>query len=205
METTENDFLEAAEKQFADHGYAGAKIRAIADQAKANLGALHYYWGSKEGLFRAACKRRMEPLIQERLTRFAAMDPANLKIEDILRAYFEPAFLQGRENPSRRDHLCEIYARILTDPSPEVKIIMSEIFAESTSTFVRLLRTACPHLDDKTFYWRLHAVLGIFQHSSTYTSNINRLAGGIFDAGSIETGLGHIIGFVASGLKAPAD
>ena len=69
-DTTENDFLDAAERQFAENGYAGAKIRAIAEEAEANLGALHYYWGSKESLFRAACSRRMEPVIAERMRRY---------------------------------------------------------------------------------------------------------------------------------------
>ena len=32
-ENTETEFLDAAERQFAENGYAGAKIRAIADEA----------------------------------------------------------------------------------------------------------------------------------------------------------------------------
>lgn len=110
-ETTETEFLDAAERQFAENGYAGAKIRAIADEAKANLGALHYYWGSKESLFRAACGRRMAPMIEDRMARFDALGESPNSIEDILHAYFEPAFLTHRENPAKAQAvLPDLYA-----------------------------------------------------------------------------------------------
>lgn len=203
-DTTENDFLDAAERQFAENGYAGAKIRAIAEEAEANLGALHYYWGSKESLFRAACSRRMEPVIAERMRRYDGFGDRSPTVEEILRAYFEPAFLSNREDPAKRAHFCRIYARILTDPSPEVKTIMAEIFSECTARFVTLLRETCGHLDDNAFYWRLHCVFGVFQHAATYTDNIGTLAEGRFDMNDLDTGIDQIVHFVASGLKAPA-
>ncbi|CAN7351987.1 TetR/AcrR family transcriptional regulator [Rhizobium sp. LjRoot254] len=203
-DTTENDFLDAAERQFAENGYAGAKIRAIAEEAEANLGALHYYWGSKESLFRAACSRRMQPVIAERMRRYDEFAGRAPTVEEILRAYFEPAFLSNREDPPKRAHFCRIYARILTDPSPEVKTIMAEIFSECTARFVTLLRGTCKHLDDNAFYWRLHCVFGVFQHAATYTDNIGILAGGKFDMTDLDAGIDRIIHFVAAGLKAPA-
>jgi AcrR family transcriptional regulator len=203
-DTTENDFLDAAERQFAENGYAGAKIRAIAEEAEANLGALHYYWGSKESLFRAACNRRMEPVIAERMRRYDALTDHAPTVEDILRAYFEPAFFHAREDAAKRNHFCRVYARILTDPSPEVRAIVVEIFSESIRRFVDLLRKSCSRLDDSDFYWRLHCVFGVFQHAATYTDDIGSLAQGKFDTTDIDTGLDRIVHFVASGLKAPA-
>jgi AcrR family transcriptional regulator len=203
-ETTETEFLDAAERQFAENGYAGAKIRAIADEAKANLGALHYYWGSKESLFRAACGRRMAPMLQERMARFEALGSSPGSIEDILRAFFEPAFLSHREDPAKRKLFCRTYTRILTDPAPEVRAIVADIFTLSTTTLVRLLRQACSHIDDTTFYWRLHCVFGVFQHAAGYTDDIGTLAEGRFDTLDLDSGIDRIIEFVAAGLKAPS-
>jgi AcrR family transcriptional regulator len=203
-ETTETEFLDAAERQFAENGYAGAKIRAIADEAKANLGALHYYWGSKASLFRAACARRMAPLIENRMSRFDALAASPSSIEDILRAYFEPAFLSHREDPAKRALFCRTYTRILTDPAPEVRAIVVEIFTEPTNRFVHLLRGACGHLDDTTFYWRLHCVFGVFQHAAGYTDDIGTLAEGRFDTADLDSGIDRIVQFVAAGLKAPS-
>jgi AcrR family transcriptional regulator len=43
----------AASEIFARHGYAGARVRQIADTARVNLAAVNYYFGGKEGLYRA--------------------------------------------------------------------------------------------------------------------------------------------------------
>lgn len=46
--------LEAAIEVFAREGYDGASTRVLAERAKVNLPAIQYYFGSKEGLYRAA-------------------------------------------------------------------------------------------------------------------------------------------------------
>jgi AcrR family transcriptional regulator len=53
-EETMRRILEAAIEVFAAEGYEGASTRALADRAKVNLPAIQYYFGSKEGLYRAA-------------------------------------------------------------------------------------------------------------------------------------------------------
>jgi AcrR family transcriptional regulator len=51
---TARRILEAAVEVFAEEGYDGASTRSLADRAKVNLPAIQYYFGSKEGLYRAA-------------------------------------------------------------------------------------------------------------------------------------------------------
>jgi len=43
----------AASEEFAQHGFAGARIRNIVDAARVNLASVNYYFGGKEGLYRA--------------------------------------------------------------------------------------------------------------------------------------------------------
>ena len=72
METTTDTreaLLDAAESLFAEHGVQAASLRAITQQAGANLAAVHYHFGSKEGLVRAVFSRRIGPLNEERLRR----------------------------------------------------------------------------------------------------------------------------------------
>lgn len=45
--------IAAASEEFAQHGFAGARIRSIVDAAGVNLAAINYYFGGKEGLYRA--------------------------------------------------------------------------------------------------------------------------------------------------------
>jgi TetR/AcrR family transcriptional regulator, regulator of cefoperazone and chloramphenicol sensitivity len=46
----------AASEEFAQHGYASARVRTIAVAAHVNLAAVNYYFGSKEGLYRATLR-----------------------------------------------------------------------------------------------------------------------------------------------------
>ncbi|MCX7227577.1 MAG: TetR family transcriptional regulator [Burkholderiales bacterium] len=45
--------LGAGLKLFAEHGFEKTSVRALAQEAQVNLGAISYYFGDKEGLYRA--------------------------------------------------------------------------------------------------------------------------------------------------------
>ncbi len=51
--------LDAAEKLFGQHGFDGASTRSIALEAGVNMAMLSYYFGSKEGVFKAVLDRRI--------------------------------------------------------------------------------------------------------------------------------------------------
>ncbi|MDE4176292.1 TetR/AcrR family transcriptional regulator [Phaeobacter sp. PT47_59] len=47
------DILRAARKEFAKHGLAGARVQNIVDQTQTSKRMIFYYFGDKEGLYRA--------------------------------------------------------------------------------------------------------------------------------------------------------
>lgn len=53
-EDTRRRLIETAIEVFGSSGYEGATTRVLADRADANLPAIQYYFGSKEGLYRAS-------------------------------------------------------------------------------------------------------------------------------------------------------
>ena len=55
-EETRQRLIEAALKIFGEAGFDGASTRMLADAAGANLAAIPYHFGSKEGLYRAAAE-----------------------------------------------------------------------------------------------------------------------------------------------------
>lgn len=57
-----SDILEAARREFATSGYAGARIERIAAAAAVNKQLLFHYFESKEGLFTAALAGLLEQL-----------------------------------------------------------------------------------------------------------------------------------------------
>lgn len=60
---TEVRFLDAAERLLIEVGYAGITTRKLAEEAAANHGLVHYYFGSMEELFVRVLERFTERLI----------------------------------------------------------------------------------------------------------------------------------------------
>ena len=58
-ERTQERILQAAFKEFAAKGFAGARVDGIARRAAINKRMLYHYFGDKEGLFREVLRRKM--------------------------------------------------------------------------------------------------------------------------------------------------
>jgi TetR/AcrR family transcriptional regulator len=56
---TRERILSAALKEFAAHGFAGARVDAIARRADINKRMLYHYFGNKEKLFRAILRQKI--------------------------------------------------------------------------------------------------------------------------------------------------
>lgn len=186
-EGSEVEFLDAAETLFAQCGYEGTKVRAIAEAAGVNLGALHYYWGSKEVLFRAVCERRLTPLVEERIRLLdqCLLDATNgvPDLRQVLRAGIGPML---RASTVGGAQFGALMARTLSDPSPEVREVMRDIYDESVFRYVRLLRLASPHLEAQTFYRRLHIVLGAAQHANSSRERLHTISRGEYQQDNVE-------------------
>ncbi|MEM9527828.1 MAG: TetR/AcrR family transcriptional regulator [Bacteroidota bacterium] len=57
--STEETILAAAEKIFMEKGYTGTRMQEVADAANINKAMLHYYFRSKEKLFRVILTKAM--------------------------------------------------------------------------------------------------------------------------------------------------
>jgi TetR/AcrR family transcriptional regulator len=72
---TEAAFLDAAERLLIEVGYAGITTRRLAEEAGANAGLVHYYFGSMEEVFVRALERFTERLIVRQREMYAADVP----------------------------------------------------------------------------------------------------------------------------------
>lgn len=59
-EDTRRRIFDAAAVEFAEHGLAGARVERIATAAQANKQAIYLYYGSKEKLFAAILRAKLE-------------------------------------------------------------------------------------------------------------------------------------------------
>jgi AcrR family transcriptional regulator len=73
--TTEQVFLDAAERLLVEVGYANITTRRLAEEADANLGLVHYYFGSMEQLFVRVLERFTDRLIERQRAMYAEPIP----------------------------------------------------------------------------------------------------------------------------------
>jgi TetR/AcrR family transcriptional regulator len=117
--------LEAAVREFAQEGVAGARTDAIARSAGVNKALLYYYYQDKEGLYRAVLDQVFSGLraaIHEALSQ--ALSPRE-KLARYVRAHFDyiashplyPRIVQaeflraGHGDPSRLERIAKQYFR----------------------------------------------------------------------------------------------
>src|SRR5215211_3834962 len=72
---TEQALLDAAERLLVDVGAAGITTRRVAEEAGANHGLVHYYFGSVEQLLVRVLERFTERLIERQRQMYAADEP----------------------------------------------------------------------------------------------------------------------------------
>ncbi|HWW63487.1 MAG TPA: TetR/AcrR family transcriptional regulator [Sphingomonadaceae bacterium] len=205
---TEHAFLDAAEALFAEHGFEGTRVRAIAEAANANLGALHYYWGSKEALFAAVWERRMAGLVTQRkkiLEELTALPDKEIKTETILTTWIEAALGANLSEHQPSEAFQRLFGRAITDPSPEVRRIVSDYLDESSKMLVRLLKRACPELSDTEIFWRLHGLLGSVLYAHIGRIRLDRIASELKPEKDLRVGAGELAKFVIAGFNAPGE
>ena len=71
---TEEAFLDAAERLLVSVGHAGITTRALAEEAGANHGLVHYYFGSMENLLARVLERFTERLVARQRDMYARTD-----------------------------------------------------------------------------------------------------------------------------------
>ena len=114
-QTNEALILAAAERVFAGAGFAGATMAAIAEAACLPKANLHYYFGSKQALYRAVLARTLEDWLVPTLGITPKADP-RVAIETYIRAKMALSV--------QRPHASRVFANELLHGAPVVKALL---------------------------------------------------------------------------------
>lgn len=132
---TRRKLIETAVRHFAQHGFEAASQRAIQRDAGVNPASAHYYFGSKEAMYRAVIDTFIHAVQEERVRLHAAL-PAGLtgraRLHRLLRDYFEPGYAVATTPHGFQ------YARILARVHGEYGMPTQAIFTDIVRP-VRLL------------------------------------------------------------------
>jgi len=209
---TRERIFDAAETLFLEHGFDGTSLRMVTARADANVGAVNYHFGGKEGLFREMLARRLDPLHEARLALLAehrhAARGAALGCEQVLAAMFIPALALARD-PGRggRDFL-RLLGRAYVDPSPLVREFLSGRYAPAIESFKEAFAAALPDIPRRELAWRLHFMMGALAYTLAGADAWRLIAALSPPSHPPETDdderlLRRLAPFLVAGLKAP--
>lgn len=200
--------LDAAERLFAERGFAATSLRAITAAAQVNLAAVNYHFRSKEALLEAVFARRLEPLNRQRLE---ILDRAQARagrrsppLEEIIEAFLGPALRLRRDLAHSGTSFQRLMGRIYAEPGEHMQVILGAQFAEVVERFRPAFKRALPHLPPADLYWRIHFMIGAMAHTMAGTHILGLFAGDRCDPSDVEGTIRRLVAFLAAGLRAPA-
>jgi len=199
---TRESLMDAAEALFSERGIQAASLRAITERAGANLAAVHYHFGSKQGLVRAVFARRLTPVNEERLRRLGRAEESGGNLEEVLRAFLVPALDMARD--ASHGAFGRLMGRAFMEPDDEIREILIEQFSEVLHRFTAALTRLLPELPEEEVLWRFHFVAGSLGHTVACGQLIERFSDGRCAMGTAEEAADRLVTFLAAGLCAPA-
>lgn len=202
-EITRRLLLATAERLFALQGYDATGVRQIADEAGVNLGAIHYYWRTKEMLCRDALERRLVPMLKERAQGLDDVQATGGGLGALFDASHRPSLLAGGFSEDEASSFRRFYGRMLFDPSPEVQAILASLLNEYAVRFVEMLRAECGDLSENEFYWRVTFMYGAFLYAHTQHTRTTALWGGRFDQSNFVDASRFLTRFLEGAMRAP--
>lgn len=155
--------LAAASEEFAKHGFAGTRVRQIVDAARVNLAAVNYYFGGKEGLYRATLRYLAVPAVSAPAAPVA--NRRGVKPEERLRrcVYAIIDRFIGCESPSP---LGRILAHEAMSPTGNLHALLGDTMRPELERIeTLLLEIAGPSISERE---RAHAALGILGQCVVY-------------------------------------
>ena len=198
-EQTRTRLLEAAREVFSQHGFQSATVREICRRADANVAAVSYHFGSKDGLLAEALN--FAPLKAMQLANIQTVASPEMRLHLFIRDFMLMLLDETNGSPP-----CRIMARELADPTPALDKIVREAIAPLHEFLGELLREIA---GEKTGEAELRrCVLSIFGQCLFYRHShpvLQRLHPEMrYDDREIEAIARHIADFSLAGIRRSA-
>jgi len=203
---TRERLLDAAEKLFAARGYRAASVREITAEARCNLAAVNYHFGSKSFLYGEVFRRRMKSLREQRIRSVRrALDEAGDRadLELLLRA-FTSAFLEPHLDESRGRLLMQLFSRELLEPHLRPNTLQKEMVAPVEAALIKAIRAVGVRMDDDAARRCVQSIVAQLVHT-VRTRDMAEPAGGRGrDARAFSEIVDHIVRYSAAGIRSYA-
>jgi AcrR family transcriptional regulator len=121
---TRGRVLNAAARLFAEHGFATVTVRDICNKAGANVAAVNYHFGGKDGLYQAVMRKAMETM--QATTEAARAAGQGLPPDQRIRAYVS-VFADRLLGVHHETWIHQLMMREMSDPTPALAQVAEEV------------------------------------------------------------------------------
>ncbi|MGV9311874.1 TetR/AcrR family transcriptional regulator [Streptomyces sp. NPDC003691] len=159
---TKDRILDVAERLFGERGYASTSLRAVTEAAGANVAAVNYHFGSKEGLLRAVVARAMRPVNEERrrlLDGFLADGTPDAA--DLVGAFVRTGAHLAGGGASGSPAVTRLLGRVMCEPDPEIRRLFAQEVESVEGRYLAELARALPSLSPEDVTFRYRTMVGL--------------------------------------------
>src|ERR1700677_4136894 len=179
--------LNAAERLYADRGFADVTLRDIVAAANVNLAAVNYHFGSKDELIAELFVSRGLATNRERINELKAAEEdggGRADIGAILRALVGPT-LRGCLGPDReRATAARFMIRASIEAVPPIRRIKNREI-DHLRKFAAAMRRSLPARDEVDLYWGLHFALAMAHQTIRDSERLAKLSEGSCDLNDV--------------------
>ncbi|MEK7736465.1 MAG: TetR/AcrR family transcriptional regulator [Pseudomonadota bacterium] len=199
--------LDAAELLFMAHGLEATTLRMITSEARVNLAAVNYHFGSKEALIEEMFRRRLTWLNEKRLRALdhfeAQARGAPLKPRQIVEAFFGVALRMAADVEGGGRDFMRLLGRTYTEPSDFVRGFLAEEYAAVITRFKAALIRALPDVPRAEILWRFHFMLGAMSYAISGADALHIVDDGTLTQPDAVALHDRLMSFLIGGLRAP--
>jgi AcrR family transcriptional regulator len=200
---TKARLLEAAGEEFAEKGFALARVRTICQRAGANLAAVNYHFGDKEQLYVQAVVEAYQRSMQAVPDFDEQLEPAE-QLRRFIASFLSNVLAMSRTPSWQHD----LMMREMLRPTGASETLVREAIRPRFQRLQAILRRVCPAADARRLDALTFSVIGQCLHYKVARAICLRLIGAEgLAALDIEYLTDHITAFclAALGLGSPFD
>ncbi len=192
---TRASILDAAERLYADRGFADVTLRDIVAAANVNLAAVNYHFGSKDELIAELFVTRSLATNRQRLNELKAAEAAGggrAGIDAILRALVGPT-LRGCLGPeNERSTAARFMIRASIESVPPIRRIKNREI-DHLRKFAGAMRRSLPDRSEVDLYWGLHFALATAHQTIRDSERLTKLSEGKCDLNDVQGVIERIV------------
>jgi len=197
-EETERQILDAAEVVFAESGFGGATMQAIADASRLPKANLHYYFSSKEKLYRRVVERIFTIWLEAADSFETSASP-----EVALRRYITRKMQLSREHR----YGSKVWANEVMHGAPIIQDYLETTLQSWTRTRIAVIErwSAEGAIRPVNPRWLLYLIWATTQHYADFAHQIDTLNGGPLDDAQWRDATETVCGIILRGIGLNAE